>query len=84
MILKKDNVERVAESAAGIEKLIRDGFEAVGAEAAVTPGEKMGKPVTEMTAAELKSLAKERGIEGANSLTKEELLDVLKDVSAGG
>lgn len=39
------------------------------------------KPELEkMKADELKTLAKEKGIEGASSLTKEELLAVLKDV----
>ena len=38
------------------------------------------KIIEEMTVPELKSLAKENGIEGAASLNKEELLSVLKDV----
>lgn len=42
--------------------------------------EKSVKPIEDMTMPELKALAKEKGIEGAGSLNKEELLAVLKDV----
>ena len=39
-------------------------------------------PIHEMKLDELKTLAKEKGIEGAASLTKAELLAVLKDVNS--
>nr|WP_288974966.1 Rho termination factor N-terminal domain-containing protein [uncultured Blautia sp.] len=38
------------------------------------------KTIEDMTLPELKALAKEKGIKGAGSLNKEELLAVLKDV----
>ena len=81
MILKKENVERIASTEATAEKLKALGFKAVvqprepGRE---EPGEQ--KPIEAMTAAELKAMAKEKGIDGAASLTKNELLAVLKDV----
>ncbi|MEY8356799.1 Rho termination factor N-terminal domain-containing protein [Lachnospiraceae bacterium 54-53] len=39
-----------------------------------------GKNLEEMKVAELKALAKEKGIEGSSSLSREDLLSVLKDV----
>ena len=47
----------------------------------VTPPTETGKlELEKMKVDELKALAKEKGIEGAASLTKEELLAVLKEV----
>lgn len=37
------------------------------------------KDLEEMSAAEIKAVAKEKGIDGASSLTKEELLAILKE-----
>ena len=37
-------------------------------------------PLEQMSAAQLKEYAKSKGIEGANSLTKAELMSVLKEV----
>lgn len=78
MRLKKDNVERVAEEQAAIEKLKALGFEDMsgGQEA----DDNKEKKLSELNVPDLKILAKERGIEGASSLTKAELLAVLKDV----
>lgn len=79
MRLIKNNVERIAEGDSQIRKLKAAGFEPL--EMADCKAEEEEKPELEkMKADELKSLAKEKGIEGAASLTKEELLAVLKDV----
>lgn len=43
-------------------------------------GEDNEKDILKMKVSELKALAKEHGIEGADSLNKEELIKVLKDV----
>lgn len=79
MRLIKNNVERIAEGESQVQKLEAAGFEPL--EVIDRKAEEEAKPELEkMKADELKSLAKEKGIEGASSLTKEELLAVLKDV----
>lgn len=77
MRLIKDNVERIAEGDAQIRKLETAGFKPLDAEAEMR--EDM-KPLEKLKVDELKALAKEKGIEGAASLTKAELQAVLKDV----
>lgn len=79
MILMKGNVERVVENEAQIRKLMEDGFLPLDP----IPGKEDEKPLNlgRLKVDELKALAKEQGIEGASSLTKEELLAVLKDVA---
>lgn len=78
MRLIKDNVERVADGAQA-DKLKVLGFKEIGNSAAVGPED---KSLDKMSSNQLKALAKEKGIEGAYSLTKAELLAVLKDVSS--
>lgn len=78
MILIKGNVERVAEGENQIRKLKAVGYEALDEKDGVT--EETRPELEKMHVDELKSLAKEKGIEGAASLTKNELLAVLKDV----
>lgn len=78
MRLIMKNVERVAEGEQA-EKLKMSGFKAVS----ITPDKTDAtdrKPLDEMTVPELKTLAKEKDISGASSLTKDELLEVLKGV----
>lgn len=84
MRLIMNNVERIAETEAQIRKLQAAGYKPLETVSPTEDGSKVEseeKPELEkMKADELKSLAKEKGIEGAASLTKEELLAVLKDV----
>ena len=78
MLLKRDNVERVTESESVANKLKAQGFRLIEA---VVHNQDTDKAVdiVSMTVPELKALAKEKGIEGAGSLKKEELLAVLTD-----
>ena len=81
MILKKDNVERIAETEIVIQKLMRQGFEPIGGTAFNKENpDKADKSLEDMTVAELKALAKEKGLEGVSALNKEDLLAVLKEV----
>lgn len=73
----KGNVERIVTSEENFCKLKAEGFETIGSapEDSAIVSEKEPE---EMTVAELKKLAKEKGLEGCSSLSKEELLSVLK------
>ena len=79
MRLKRGNVEREADGIKA-EQLMKDGFEWVENVRAQSPEDSNKKDLSEMTAEELKNLAKEKGISGASALTKAELQEVLKDV----
>ena len=80
MRLVRGNVERIAENEAQIEKLKTLGFTELGSAVEMKKEDHLENDLPRMSVAELKSLAKEKGIEGAASLTKDELLAVLKDV----
>lgn len=80
MILKKDNVERIAETETAIQKLMVQGFKPIGGTANKEKPDNADKPLEDMTVAELKVLAKEKGLEGVSALNKEDLLAVLKEV----
>lgn len=56
------------------------GGEVSGSASETPTPEEPGKNLEDMTVAELKALAKEKGIDGVSSLNREDLLAVLKDV----
>lgn len=84
----KGNVERIVKDDLIASKLIADGFKELGEVKEVEPHvqeepeipPEPEKNLEDMTVPELKALAKEKGIEGASSLGKEDLLAVLKEV----
>lgn len=78
MRLIRKNVERVAFTEAQIEKLKAQGFRPIGEN--TTEAVQTDVDINTKTVAELKAIAKEKEIEGYSSLTKEELLAVLKGV----
>lgn len=82
MRLIRDNVERIAETKEQEALLIRQGFRPLSEEAAEDAELDAAAPVAEvaaeMTVKELRALAKSKGIKGASSLTKEELLAALE------
>lgn len=88
MRLKKGNVERIVKDDVKASKLIADGFKELSVaneveskkQAEPEAQQEPEKKLEDMTVPELKILAKEKGIEGASSLNREDLLAVLKDV----
>ena len=77
----RDNVEREVE-ASKCEQLLKDGYKLVetsgdsekeSSEAAKAPGD-----IDNMSLTELRAVAKEKGLSGYSSLSKDELLNVLK------
>lgn len=89
MILKRRNVEREASSEIEIAALKAVGFKEIAnageeSSAGDKPVDSVGpaddaKSIDDMTVAELRSYATERGIEGAGALSKADLLAMLKE-----
>lgn len=76
MILQRENVQRVSEDPTEIEELKSHGYVEIFA------GKKESRPAAvdldSMTYNELRKLAKAKGIAGAGSLKKAELIEVLR------
>lgn len=78
---KKHNVERKVAADADAEKLISKGYKEVsGTEKAKKEDSLETKNLDKMKIEELKALAESEKIEGFESLTRKELIAVLKDV----
>ena len=80
MRLKKGNIERITESVDAIAKLKAAGYEEVEPVLMAVHEAEKAVDISEMDTIHLRALAKEKGLSGYSSLTKTELLDVLKDV----
>lgn len=80
MILIRNNVERITESERDAEKLIKQGYRPLGGAPVKSTAKKVDKSIKDMTTAELRNLAKEKGIKAAGSLSKADLFNALKDV----
>lgn len=81
MRMIRDNVERIANTDEQMKKLKEAGYGPMNpAEEKTTSALPKNEILEQMTVAELKVLAKGKDITGVSSLTKEELLEVLKGV----
>lgn len=80
------NIEREAVTQSQCEHLEVQGFRPLEAAGILQSSqeaglqETQGRQLGQLNTAQLRAIAKERGIEGAGSFTKAELLTVLKDV----
>ena len=81
MILKRNNVEKVATKVADIERLKAEGFEPLFDEPSADSAEL--KTLSDMTVAELKELAESKGIKVSSALRKQDLIDLLEDSDEG-
>ena len=80
MRLKKDNIERIAESVDAIAKLKAAGYKEVKPVLMAVHEAEKAVDISEMDTTHLRALAKEKGLSGYSALTQAELLDTLKDV----
>lgn len=81
MRLIKGNVERVTDSEKDAARLKAEGFKPVG-EVEELDSSTDPPAFAKMTVTELRKRAKEMGIEGCASLSREELLEILEDVTS--
>ncbi len=78
--LIKDNVERVVSSEEDANRLMAKGFKRMEAIKQSVPEDKKEEPkadLNNLSVKELREMAKEKGIDAASSLNKEDLLKVL-------
>jgi large subunit ribosomal protein L21 len=82
MRLIRGNVEKESSDEEQIAKLKRDGFTEITADATESSADEIApaQNIADMTMAELRDMAKQKGLSGYSGLNKEELLSVLKDV----
>lgn len=78
MRLIRGNVERVTESPQEQQRLIKDGYKPVDEDKKTTTLQQ-AEELTELTVKQLRQKAKERGIEGAEALSKAELLEIMEE-----
>lgn len=77
MRMKRCNEERIVDNEEKKNKLLKMGFRVMGEPVPKT--EKASGDFTKMSVAELKATAKARGVEGYSSLSKEELIYILRE-----
>lgn len=82
MRMKLGNVEREVTGATAIHRYKKKGYKEVTSEKSEVENTESATSLDNMTVDELRVLAKEKGISGVSALKKDELLAVLKDVSA--
>lgn len=80
MILLRGNVEKEVKNAYDIEKLKKEGFKEISPTEQKESDAVKEKEINEMNLKELKEYATNKGISGASSLSKEQLLEVLKEM----
>lgn len=82
MILIRGNVEKEVTAQRDIEKLKKEGFKEVlsAKHEGDKPDTAEKKAIEDMNLKELKKYAEEKGVAGASSLSKEQLLEVLKEM----
>lgn len=80
MILLRGNVEKEVKNAYDIEKLKKEGFKEISPTEQKESDAVKEKEINEMNLKELKKYATNKGISGASSLSKEQLLEVLKEM----
>lgn len=78
MRLIRGNVERVTESPQEQQRLIKEGYKLIDEEKEPEASPQV-EELTELTVNQLRQKAKERGIAGAEALSKAELLEVMEE-----
>ncbi len=82
MIIYRDNVQLIIDEAE-LEKYQKEGFKVLEGEVSKEENGIKSKPISKMKVDELKLLATELGIEGIDSLNRDELIAVIKKEQNG-